>query len=138
MAKKTLTVDIIDKSVPSLNPINIAIINKPNPVQGEAVTGRDLLQLIQFPKYWITETSTGTVVSGNNIYDYFPELKPGGGGGGGGDVTRAEVEQMIASSIDPRTSLTSTNSIQNKAITKYVDDSTAGAIDGEKYIVHNV
>jgi hypothetical protein len=80
----TLTVDIVDMTVPPLRPVRIAIVSKPNPVTSEPVTGDQLLQLIQFPKYKITETATGKVVNGDNIYDYFPELQPGGGGGGGG------------------------------------------------------
>ena len=79
----TLTVDIVDMTVPPLRPVRIAIVSKPNPVTAEPVTGDQLLQLIQFPKYKITETATGKVVNGDNIYDYFPELQPGGGGGGG-------------------------------------------------------
>ena len=94
----TLTVDIIDMAVPPLCPVRIAIVGKPNPVTAEPVTGEQLLQLIQFPKYKITETATGKVVNGGNIYDYFPELQPGGGGGGGSDIS-----YTIASYIDGTT-----------------------------------
>jgi len=115
----TLTVDIVDMTVPPLRPVRIAIVSKPNPV-----TGEQLLQLIQFPKYKITETATGKVVNGGNIYDYFPELQPGGGGGGG--VTPAQVLAMIDSSIDPSVSDSSTNAVQNKVIKSYVDTELSG------------
>ena len=80
MADSTIIVDIVDKSVPELNPKKIAIINQPNPAYGVTVTGRQLLHLIQFPQYWITESATGTVINGRNIFQYFPELDPEGGG----------------------------------------------------------
>lgn len=94
----TVNVDIIDKSVPESKPIKIAIIGKPNPVINEPVTGEQMLQLIQFPQYWITETATGDVINGGNIYEYFPELKPGGGGGGGGDTSRYSVSKITDAS----------------------------------------
>ena len=122
----TLTVDIVDMTVPPLRPVRIAIVSKPNPVTAEPVTGEQLLQLIQFPKYKITETATGKVVNGGNIYEYFPELQPGGGGGGGGGVTPAQVQAMINSSIDSTVSASSTNAIQNKSIKSYVDTGLAG------------
>jgi hypothetical protein len=122
----TLTVDIIDMAVPPLRPVRIAIVGKPNPVTAEPVTGEQLLQLIQFPKYKITETATGKVVNGGNIYDYFPELQPGGGGGGGGGVTPEQVQTMINASIDSTVSDSSTNAIQNKSIKSYVDTGLSG------------
>lgn len=121
----TLTVDIVDMTVPPLRPVRIAIVSKPNPVTAEPVTGEQLLQLIQFPKYKITETATGKVVNGGNIYEYFPELQPGGGGGGGGGVTPAQVQSMINASIDSTVSASSTNAIQNKSIKSYVDTGLA-------------
>lgn len=122
----TLTVDIVDMTVPPLRPVKIAIVSKPNPVTAEPVTGEQLLQLIQFPKYKITETATGKVVNGGNIYEYFPELQPGGGGGGGGGgVTPPQVQAMINSSIDSTVSASSTNAIQNKSIKSYVDTGLA-------------
>ena len=122
----TLIVDIIDMAVPPLRPVRIAIVGKPNPVTAEPVTGEQLLQLIQFPKYKITETATGKVVNGGNIYDYFPELQPGGGGGGGGGVTPEQVQNMINASIDSTVSDSSTNAIQNKSIKSYVDTGLSG------------
>lgn len=94
----TVNVDIIDKSVPESKPIKIAIIGKPNPVTNEPVTGEQMLQLIQFPQYWITDSATGDVINGGNIYEYFPELKPGGGGGGGGDTSRYSVAKTTDAS----------------------------------------
>ena len=80
MADSTIIVDVVDKSVPALNPQKIAIINKPNPAIGVTVTGRQLLHLLQFPQYKITESATGIVINGRNIFRYFPELDPEGGG----------------------------------------------------------
>ena len=80
MAEKTLTVDIIDISVPSMRAINIAIINQPNPVKGYAVTYEQLSFLINFPQYLITDSATGLQVTGENIYDQFPDEDPSGGG----------------------------------------------------------
>lgn len=76
----TVNINVVDKSVAPLNPVNIAIINQKNPVSGYPVNGDQMLQLIQFPQYWITDAATGIVINGGNIYEYFPELRPGGGG----------------------------------------------------------
>lgn len=117
MADKTITIDVVDLTVPPLSHINIAVINQPNPVTGYSITGPELLNLIQFSKYKITETATGTPITGSNIYDYFPELNPsggGGGGGGGGSVT-----------VDTTVNGASTNPVQNKAIYNFVNSSVA-------------
>ena len=82
MAAETLTVDIVDVSVPSMRAINIAVINQPNPVVGYAVTYDELLFLLNFPQYYI-KTSDGNPVTGENIYDYFPNEKPTPGPGPG-------------------------------------------------------
>lgn len=155
----TLAVDIRDVSVPSLSPINIAVINQPNPVEGYDVTGEELLQLIQIPKYWIKDSATGIVVNGENIYDYFPELNPGGGGGGYvlptasasvlggvkiGDGVDIDSSGKISVSgggtitVDDAMSDTSENPVQNKVITGTIgdlDDSFVGmtAQDAEDY-----
>lgn len=156
----TLAVDIRDVSVPSLSTINIAIINQPNPVEGYDVTGEELLHLIQIPKYWIKDSATGTVINGENIYDYFPELNPGGGGGGGYVLPTASASVLggvkigsgvnIDSSgkisvsgggtitVDDAMSDTSENPVQNKVITGTIgdlDDSFVGmtAQDVEDY-----
>lgn len=104
----TIVVNIVDKSVPALNPKNIAIINRPNPVNGYPVNGEQMLQLIQFPQYWITDAATGIIINGGNIYEYFPELKPGGGGGSDAtytvtsyiDGTTGEVTYRLMESLD--------------------------------------
>ena len=94
----TVNVNVVDKSVAPLSPVNIAIINQTNPVNNYPVNGDQMLQLIQFPQYWITDTATGIIINGGNIYDYFPELKPGGGGGGSADFS-----YTIASYVDGTT-----------------------------------
>lgn len=81
---ETLLIDVVDKSVPVGNTINIAVINQPNPVKEFAATGRQIFELIQIPKYFITDSATKTQITGWNFYQYFPDLAPGGGGGGGG------------------------------------------------------
>ena len=82
----SLTVNIIDMSMPSKSDINIAVINQPNPVTGYAASPDQLLDLFAISKYKITETATGKPVTGDNFYDYFPELDPSHGGGGGGST----------------------------------------------------
>lgn len=94
MADKTLSIDVVDLTAPPLSNINIAVINQPNPVTGYSITGPDLLHLIQFSKYKITDTSTGTPVSGKNIYEYFPELDPSPGGGGVELIQRADWDAL--------------------------------------------
>lgn len=121
----TVNVNVVDKSVAPLSHVNIAIINQTNPVNNYPVNGDQMLQLIQFPQYWITDAATGIIINGGNIYDYFPELQPGGGGGGGG-VTPAQVQNMIDASIDSTVSDSSTNAIQNKVIKSYVDTGLSG------------
>ena len=82
MADHTINVDIVDRSVPIGNHVNIAIVNKPNPVYNEAVNASELWYLINIPNYFITDTSTGKPINGTNYYEYFPEE-----GGGGGSIT---------------------------------------------------
>ena len=106
----TVNVNVVDKSAAPLSPVNIAIINQTNPVNNYPVNGDQMLQLIQFPQYWITDAATGIVINGGNIYEYFPELKPGGGGGGGSntsytiasytDGTTGEVTYRLMESLD--------------------------------------
>lgn len=73
---ETLTIDVVDVSVPSKRAVNIAIINQPNPVSGYEITYDDLLFLLSFPQYYINESATGKPVTGETIYDYFPDKKP--------------------------------------------------------------
>lgn len=105
MADKTLTIDVVDLTAPPFSHINIAVINQPNPVTGYSITGPDLLHLIQFSKYKITDSSTGKPVNGKNIYEYFPELDPsggGGGGGGGGDIELMSQSEWNALSTEEK------------------------------------
>lgn len=146
----TINVDIVDRSVSELNPVNIAVINQPNPVTDASVTGEQLLLLIQIPKYFITDSATGTPIDGTNIYDYFPELNPGGGGGGD-SYTKAQTDTLLAGKVDKQSgyglsqenytpaektklanideitvddtlNTTSTNPVQNKIITTTITD----------------
>lgn len=94
MAVDTVLINVVDKSVPPLNPKRIAVIGVPNPATNVYVNREQLLQLIQFPQYWITDAVTGEVISGANITDYFPEE----GGGGGSDLS-----YTIASYVDGTT-----------------------------------
>lgn len=73
---ETLTIDVVDVSVPSKRAVNIAIINQPNPVSGYEITYDDLLFLLNFPQYYINESASGKPVTGETIYDYFPDKKP--------------------------------------------------------------
>ena len=83
----TLTISIVDQSVAAENPVNIAVINQPNPVSGFTASAEQILDLLAFPKYFITDDGTGKPVNGDNFYDYFPDLDPSHGGGGGGGTT---------------------------------------------------
>lgn len=81
----TINVNIIDRSVPINNHVNIAVVNVPNPAMNVTVDGDQLYNLINIPKYFITDATTGTPITGSNYEDYFPS--GGGGGGGGGSIT---------------------------------------------------
>lgn len=125
MADHTINIDVYDISVPELNPINIAIINLPNPVIGYSANAKEVKDLIQIPKYTIYESGTSNVINGRNYYDYFPEE---GGGGGGGGMTPEEVRTIVSNMTDSEVSDVSTNPIQNGAIKEYVD-STKVTVD---------
>lgn len=77
-----LVINVRDMSVAKNNPINIAVINEPNPVSNFTATADQVYLLMNIPKYKITDSS-GKIVNGENYYTFFPEKKPGGGGGGG-------------------------------------------------------
>lgn len=77
----TVNVNIVDRSVPIKNPVNIAVVNVPNPAMNVTVDADQLYYLINIPKYFITDASTGTPITGANYEDYFPS------GGGGGSIT---------------------------------------------------
>ena len=98
----TLSINVKDMSVPITNPVNIAVVNQPNPVENYTANADEVYQLINIPKYRITDASTGTVVTGENYYTYFPEKNPGGGGGGGGgdSYSRAEIDRMMLGKVD--------------------------------------
>lgn len=95
MADTTVAIDVRDMTVPELNHINIAIINKPNPVSNYSANAREVYLLIQFGNYRITEAGTNKVITGSNYFDYFPDESGGGGGGGGdGDKSRYTVVKV--------------------------------------------
>ena len=95
----TLTISIVDQSVAAENPVNIAVINQPNPVSGFTASAQQILDLLAFPKYFITDDGTGKPVNGDNFYEYFPDLDPhsgGGGGGGGATILSGETDPSSA------------------------------------------
>ena len=101
MAVHTVAIDVVDLTAPPLSHINIAVINQPNPVYGYEATGDEVSKLIQISKYQIKDSATGKVINGTNLYDYFPELNPGGGGGGGDDsYTKAETDVLLQGKQD--------------------------------------
>ena len=115
-----VSIDVINKTIPSLDNENIPIINKPNPCYGYLANAKEVKQLIQMPNYWVYEAGTNIVISGKNYYDYFPEEELGGG------ITKEEVQVMINESkpvVDSVISTTSTNAIQNSTITNFVNSS---------------
>lgn len=124
----TISINVVDRTIPIGNNRTIPVINKPNPCYGYAANANEVRQLIQLSNYKITEAGTNNPITGNNYYEYFPEEQPGGGGGGGG-VTPSQVEAMIADSIDASVSATSKNAIQNKVIKQYVDDNVGDKVD---------
>lgn len=161
MADTTVTINVVDRSVPPMSTINIAVINQPNPVTGYSATGQEVWDLIQISKYFITD-ETGTPIDGSNFYDYFPDMAPGGGGGGGGgyvlptasasvlggvkigDGVNIDSSGKISVSggstitVDDTMSDSSENPVQNKVITGTIgdlDDSFVGmtAQDAEDY-----
>ena len=142
MAAHTVDIDVIDKFALPEDHSNIPVINQPNPCYGYSATAKEVNYLMHFAQYCIYESGTNNIINGNTYLDYFPE--EGGGGGGGGGVTPEEVQNMINSSmstlasvassgdyddlidkpvIDSTTSTESTNAIQNKGITNFVNSS---------------
>lgn len=79
---KTINVDVIDKSVAPKNPVNICIVNKPNPAKNCTVTESQLYRLINMPSYWVYEAGTTNIITGKNFEKYFPSSSGGGTGGG--------------------------------------------------------
>ena len=80
----TVTIDVHDMRVKITNPINIPIINQPNPALGVTATSAEIRALIAMPNYNVTAAGTDTPITGHNFYEYFPDEDPHGGGGGGG------------------------------------------------------
>lgn len=99
----TISVNIVDRSVPPDNHVNIAIINQPNPVTNFDITGNQLKFLVQLSNYFITDSSTGKPITGKDLFEYFPDLDPhgggGGGGGGGGDADSNPIGVFTIDSI---------------------------------------
>ena len=114
----TISIDVINMTIPIGNHKMIPIINQPNPCYGYEIDEDKLLMLIQLSNYKITESGTNIVIDGNNFYDYFPK-----GGGGSGGVTPEQVNEMIEEHIDSSIDDTSTNAIQNAVITNFVNSS---------------
>lgn len=79
---KTINVDVIDKSVAPKNPVNICIVNKPNPAKNCTVTESQLYRLINMPSYWVYEAGTTNIITGKNFEKYFPSSSGGETGGG--------------------------------------------------------
>jgi hypothetical protein len=119
----TISIDVVDITIPIGNNRTIPVINQSNPCYEYAANANEVRQLIQLSIYKITEAGTNKPITGKNYYEYFPEEQPGGGGGGG--VTPEQVQAMINSSIDSTVSDSSTNAIQNKSIKSYVDTGLA-------------
>lgn len=97
MADK-IAINIVDRSVSPDNPVNIAIVNLPNPVIGYEADIDQTRKLIQIPKYFITDSYTGKVVNGRTFHEYFPN-EGGGGGGGGGDVPTVEANGFVVGTM---------------------------------------
>jgi hypothetical protein len=114
----TISIDVINMTIPIGNHKMIPIINQPNPCYGYEIDEDKLFMLIQLSNYKITESGTNIVIDGNNFYDYFPK-----GGGGSGGVTPEQVNEMIEEHIDSSIDDTSTNAIQNAVITNFVNSS---------------
>ena len=96
----TVSVDIIDMTIPEKNHRNIPVINQPNPCYGYDINAEQLKHMIQLSNYYIFEAGTRKVIDGTNFYDYFPDEGGGGGGGGGGegDKSRYTVEKVTNNS----------------------------------------
>lgn len=124
---KTVSIDVIDKSIPSDNTRNIPIINQPNPCKGYAATAKEVAQLIQLASYYVYAAGTTNVIDGYTFYDYFPEE---GGSSSGGGLSRTEIQAMIDASIptlDTAMSSTSRNGVENRVIKEFVNSSIASS-----------
>lgn len=127
---KTISIDVINRTIPILNDERIPVINKPNPCYGYTATAKEVWYLIQLPNYYVYEAGTKNIINGHNYYKYFPNES----GGGGGEIT-----------IDPEVNNTSTNAIQNKAVYKFVNDEvdplrtkTGMDVAGKTFVIDDV
>ena len=93
MAERSITIDVVDMSVPIKNHRIIPVINEPNPVSGYTAVESQVRQLIQLSNLRIIDNATNKIVDGNTFYDFFPPSGGGGGGGGSGDISRYTVEK---------------------------------------------
>lgn len=124
---KTVSIDVIDKSIPSDNTRNIPIINQPNPCKGYAATAKEVAQLIQLASYYVYAAGTTNVIDGYSFFDYFPEE---GGSSSGSGLSRTEIQAMIDASIptlDTAMSSTSRNGVENRVIKEFVNSSIASS-----------
>ena len=124
---KTVSIDVIDKSIPSDNTRNIPVINQPNPCTGYAATAKEVAQLIKLASYYVYAAGTTNVIDGYNFFDYFPEE---GSSSGGGGLSRTEIQAMIDASIptlDTAMSSTSRNGVENRVIKEFVNSSIASS-----------
>ena len=87
----TISVDVVDMTIPSENHRNIPVINQPNPASDVTINANMCKQLIQISNLYIYEAGTRKIINGTNFYDYFPS---GGGGGSSGDISRYTVEKV--------------------------------------------
>lgn len=92
---KTINVDVIDKSVAPKNPVNICIVNKPNPAKNCTVTESQLYRLINMPSYWVYEAGTTNIITGKNFEKYFPSSSGGGTGSANNNYQNLENKPSI-------------------------------------------
>lgn len=124
---KTVSIDVVDKSIPSDNARNIPVINQPNPCTGYAATAKEVAQLIKLASYYVYAAGTTNVIDGYTFYDYFPEE---GSSSGGSGLSRTEIQTMIDASIpalDTSMSSTSRNGVENRVIKEFVNSSIASS-----------
>lgn len=91
----TLTINVRDIRYSDKVHVRIPVIGQTNPCFGYDATEDQVRQLIFIPNYEIMDATTGVIINGYNIDDYFP------GGGGGGGITPSQVQDMIDSSLVP-------------------------------------
>ena len=75
----TISIDVVDRTIPAGNKRIIPVINQPNPCSGYEANANEVRQLIQLSNYKITVAGTNKPITGNNYYEHFPEEQPGGG-----------------------------------------------------------